>query len=350
MSDKQTQNSNSEEVDLGQLFNAIGRIFERFFKFIGSIFKAVFSIFLLALKAIIVNFKIIAIVIIAAFIAGVVYERTQEPVYFGRMLVEPYFESKYQLASNIDYYNSLINNGNIEELASLFDIQKDDATQLVNFSLDAGPETENDLLKEYDSYLNTIDSTRAKNTTFKDYKENRDLFSSSIFSIEVKSFKRDIFRDLNEGFENSFENDYSKTLRTRRDSTIALKKRIFKRNLKQLDSMKLVYLSIKEEESKSGSGRLSIQGMMPISQEKADTKEYELLQNELRLRDSLRVLDQQIIEENVYYDVISRFPELGSRDNSIFRKYKLIFPILAFVLLSLLFLGIKTIKFIKSYE
>ena len=350
MSDQNTQNNTSEEVDLGQLFNAIGKIFERFFKFIGSIFIAIFSVIVFALKAIIINFKIIAIVIIVAFIIGFAYEKTKEPVYIGRMLVEPYFESQYQLSSNIDYYNSLVNTENHEALASVFDISAEDAKSLINFNLEAGPETENALLREFDEYTASIDSSRAAEISFKDYKENRELFDNNTFLVEVKSRKRDIFRNLNQGFNNSFENDYSKILKNRRDSTIALKRRIFNRNVKQLDSMKLVYLRIKEEESKNGSGKIGIQGMMPLAQEKVETKEYELLQNELRFRDSLRELEQEVIEKNMYYDVLSKFPEIGTKHSTFFNKYSLLFPAIAFVIMCLIFMGLKSVKYIQDYE
>ena len=61
MSKEVPQGSQNEEVDLGQLFNMIGKLFDKFFNFVGSIFKAFYSVFIYALKAIITNFKIIAV-------------------------------------------------------------------------------------------------------------------------------------------------------------------------------------------------------------------------------------------------------------------------------------------------
>ena len=42
MSEKLPDNTENQEVDLGQLFIAIGKMFEKFFNFIGKIFKAFF--------------------------------------------------------------------------------------------------------------------------------------------------------------------------------------------------------------------------------------------------------------------------------------------------------------------
>ena len=350
MSDNYPQQDKSEEVDLGQLFNAIGRLFERFFRFIGSIFIAIFSVIMLALKAVIRYFKIIAAVIVISIIVGYALDKTKKPVYYGNMLVKPYFESEYQLAKNIEFYNSLLETKNYDALSKIFEIPSTEVQEIVSFNLEKGPETENDLLQQYDEYIASVDSLRAAEISFMDYKKNRDLFSSQMFSVEVYSNKRDIFRGLNTGFVKSFENEYSITLKKRRDSIAQLKKELFKRNLKQVDSMRLVYLKIKEEEAKNGAGKLGLGGMIPISQEKSETREYDLMNNQLRLTDSIRVIEEAIIEKNVYYDVISRFPEIGVRDKTIVNNYKFLFPIVSFVGLCLLFLLLKTIKYAKDYK
>ena len=104
MSQEVPQGSQNEEVDLGQLFNMIGKLFDKFFNFISSIFKAIYSVFIYALKAIVTNFKIIAVVLVLAAVLGFVLQRTQKDIYESQMLVKPYFDSKFQLVTNINYY------------------------------------------------------------------------------------------------------------------------------------------------------------------------------------------------------------------------------------------------------
>jgi len=70
MSKNTPEQQNSEEIDLGVLFNAIGNAFNKLFNFIGRIFKAIFSVFIYALKAIVVNYKPLMISMIAAGIVG----------------------------------------------------------------------------------------------------------------------------------------------------------------------------------------------------------------------------------------------------------------------------------------
>ena len=51
------------------------------------------------------------------------------------MLVKTFFDSKYQLIDNLNYYNDLISNSNHEELSNIFEIDKEDLSLLINFQL-----------------------------------------------------------------------------------------------------------------------------------------------------------------------------------------------------------------------
>ncbi|WP_040279603.1 hypothetical protein [Psychroserpens damuponensis] len=350
MSENLPNNNTNEEVDLGVLFNAIGDFFNKIFNFIGGIIKAVFSTVVFLIKAIIENFKLISIVVLLALLVGFGLEKTKTPIFYSEMLVKPYFNSKYQLVSNIDYYNSLLESENYGDLATIFEISEDDIKTIEKFEIDVGPETENQLIQEYDEYAKSIDSIRAQELTFEDFVENRDLYSSDVFSIRVMSTKRNIFKNLSNGFNSTFNNEYSKKLMRVRDSTIAIKKATYLKDLKKIDSLQLVYLQILNQESKNRAVSVGIEGLLPLTQEKTETKEFDLFRNEIAIRDSIRVLDELKIEESVYYDVITNFSEIGLRSNEFEKRYTLIFPLLAMFILFLMYFAIKVIKFAKEYE
>ena len=61
MAENQTNNNNSDEIDLGQLFQLIGRAFQKLFNFIKSVFKGLFHMLILFLLFIQKNFLILAI-------------------------------------------------------------------------------------------------------------------------------------------------------------------------------------------------------------------------------------------------------------------------------------------------
>ena len=349
MSDNLSNKSANEEVELGQLFNAIGKIFENFFKFIAKIFVGLFNGLILVLKPIVQNFKMIVIAVVAAALLGFGLEKISDPVYSSDMLVQPFFQSKYKLKNNVDYYNALIAAKNLSELSQIFEIDTVSAEKLVKFEMKIGPETPNDLLKEYDEYLKSIDTTLADEVSYDQYVDNRDILSGEIFSITAKSRENNIFLSLENGFRKTFENEYSKKLKKVRDSTIIIRKAALNVELSRLDSLQRIYFGILKEESESNKVSIGFEGMFPLQQERIPTREYELFQEEIKVRQALNDLDRELIEESVYYDVLSGFEEVGNEDKDIWNKYSLILPAMVFIVMVLVFIFYKAFNFIKEY-
>lgn len=350
MSEKLPQQSQSEEVDLGQLFNAIGRLFEKLFAFIGRIFKAIFSAIIYALKPVVNNFKLISIIVMIAGIIGFVSDKLKDTVYYSDMLVKPYFDSKYQLANNVDYFNALIDSENLPELARIFEIDTSEAKELISFEIEIGPETQNDLLIEYDEYISSIDSILADDVTFDDYVLNRGILEGKIFSIKAKSYKVDVFQSLEKGFENTFENDYSVKLKKIRDSSLLVKRAAYNKELEKIDSLQQTYLQIMKMESENGGSTVSPNSFLPIMQERTKTREYDLFQEELKIREKIRSLDETLIEESDYFDILSRFEEVGTKETSYFSTYIFVIPALSIAILAYLYILLSIVNYIKNYE
>lgn len=342
--------NNTEEVDLGLLFDAIGKLFNRFFQFIALIFKFGFSIIIFGLKAIIDNFKLIGAVLIVAAITGYGLERLKPNIYTSQMLVKPYFDSKYQLVNNIGYFNALISGGDYTPLTEIFQVSEEDVKQLKNFEINIGPESENDRIKQYDNYIKSIDSVLAQDISFDDFIENRDIYSSNFFEISVYSSKKDIFKSLESGLNKSFENTYSAKKMKKRDSLIYIQKQSLINSIKSVDSLQKVYINVLTEESKSQNSSISLGEAFSFKKEDSKTREFDLLEKGIELRNQLRILEEKKVEEDVFFDTVSGFQEVGNISTSIFKKYSIIFPIVSFLILFLIFTLLRTVKFVKKYE
>jgi hypothetical protein len=266
------------------------------------------------------------------------------------MLVKPYFDSKYQLVSNIDYYNSLLQSENYQTLTTIFDVTEDEVQTIKKFEIDAGPKTENELLQDFDAYTTSIDSVNALNITFNDFIKNRDIYSSEIYSITVKSTQRDIFNKLSNGFTSTFDNAYSEKLKEVRDSTIGIRKATYLQDLKKIESLQTVYLDILMQESKNGAASIGLEGLLPLTQEKTPTREYDLFRSEVVIRDSIRALNQLKIEENVYYDVITNFSDIGLKSKNPIERFSFLFPVLAILIMLMIYILNKVITYIRAYE
>ena len=340
----------SDEVDLGQLLNAFGRLFDRFLNFIGSIFKFLFSIIVYSIKPIIDNFKLIAVVLIIAAALGFGVEKIKPDVYSSQMLVRPYFESKFQLINNINYYNALIDNDDYNTLANIFDVDSSTIKEVKSFDITFAPETENDRVLQYEAYIQNIDSVRAQEISYDDFVDNRSIYDVDFFEISVEAFQKDIFSQLEKGLNESFTNPYSINKRIKRDSLITIQKENIQEQINEADSLQKIYITVLEEEAKAPNPTISLGEGFSFDQEKSNTKEYDLLNKKAKLRDDLRKLDEQKVEDDVFFDVLSSFQKIGNKSNDFLDKYVLVFPIIAFVLLSLLFFASKIIKYVRKYE
>lgn len=341
----------SEEVDLGQLFKLIGNMFDKLFRLIGNIFKTIFSLLIYGLKAILNNFKIIAITILITAALGYVLEKFKKPVYKSDMLVKPYFDSKFQLITNINYYNALIEDSDYDQLSQLFDINQTDAEKIINFEIMAGPETENDRILEYEEFIKQVDSARATDVYFEDFIENRSIYSGTLYQISVTSYKKDIFRSLEDGLNSTFTNTYSIKKMQKRDSLLAIEKEQILKSLNQVDSLQNVYIEVLKNESNGKvQGSITLKDGMSLVQERVKTREYELLTKELELRKALSKIESQKVEEDVYFDTLSSFQDVGSVHKKFLEKYSLVLPCLAFLILVLIYSLKKTITFVKNYE
>lgn len=344
--------SNNEEIDLIVIFNLIGNGFDRIGRFFKNIFFALYSIFIYILKAIFRNIKTIAITMVILAVVGFFLEKTQKDIYRSQMLVKPYFDSKFQLVQNINYYNALIGERDYNQLENIFDISADEAKDILSFEITPGPETENDRIREFDNYIKSIDSVRAEelDVNFDDFIKNRSIYNGDFFQIEVRSYKKDIFRRLEEGLNSTFTNTYSIKKMQKRDSLLAIEKKQILNAIKQVDSLKKVYMRVMEEESKSDKGMVSFKDGMSVVSERTATKEYELLEKEIQLQKQLSNIDSQKVEEDVYFDTLASFQDVGALYSTIWMKYSLVFPFFGFIALCFSYLVSRLYRYVINYE
>ena len=152
MSENTNSTPQNDEVDLGQLFKIIGQLFKSLINFFKSILNDLFRVAIYSLKPFVKNIKMVSAILIIAAIMGFFLEKHSKTIYTSDMLVRPYFDSKYQLANNIDYFNTLVDEVNISELSRVFEIDSSESASLLGFEIEIGPQTKNDIIKEYDGF------------------------------------------------------------------------------------------------------------------------------------------------------------------------------------------------------
>ena len=343
-------NKGSEEIDLLQLFNFFEQKIKGLFKLIYRVFKAVFDLLISFLQTIQQYFIKIAIIVVVAFVLGIAYDMYSPKVYTSKMIVKPLFDSKYQLVTNIRYYNELVKNKETNKLSGIFGLTQEETESLKSFDIIDGPESEKEKTRLYDQFMTSLDSAAAATVNYERFVENITIYDASLYEIEVKSSKNNVYENLSEGFKNTFKsNVYSKENKRKKDTLFKLQKASIKKSLADIDSLKKVYI---KELSKDKSQKIEILGStaLKLADEEQKTKEFEMLQLQIAEQKKLTTLEEEAIKENQLFEVVSDFQLIGSVDGNIFSKMKLIFPLLAFLGILIVVFGLRLNKFIANYN
>jgi len=339
---------NSDEIDIGIIFNAIVNLIRKLFSSVKSIIMFFYSSLISTLKTVFENYKIILPALLIASIIGGVKNHLTSDIYSSKMLVRTYYNTKYQVVNNINYYNTLIASNKIDKLNEIFPISKEDLQSLKRFEIKAGLESKNEQLKYYNEYLSKIDSSIASIISFEDFIKNRNLLSSNLFEICLYSSKEDVFKNLEVGLKRSFVNQFANNERIKRDSIMGIQKQNILTQIDEINKLKTTYLSVLEEDVKSTNVKMNF-GDFPLTKEKTQTKEFELLNKEIELRDKLCDLEAQKVKYNDFIEILSSFQETGSIHATLNTNYMLFYPLCCFIGLIILYVFIRFVKYVNSY-
>ena len=75
------------------------------------------------------------------------------------MIVKPLFDSKYQLVTNIKYYNELVVNKEYSKLSAIFSVDENEAKNLSSFDIIDGPESEKEKTRIYNRFMKSLDNS-----------------------------------------------------------------------------------------------------------------------------------------------------------------------------------------------
>ena len=350
MSQELPKNDKSEEIDLIVFFNLIGNAGNKLFLFVKSIFKSIYDIFIKMLQYIFLNIKIIVGVVVLAFVLGYLLDFNKDKVYYSEMFVIPNFDSKYELINNIKYFNSLIEDKNHEELSSQFEINEAESKALINFKIEKGPESKNEQLTGFNNFLKSFDSITKSKITFEDYIENRNIYNSTIFLITARTKDYRIFKRLETGLSKAINSELSLIEKKQRDSTLALERQNLDSALVAVRALKKTYLSVLEKEANKKVVSSNLPSNFEMQVEKTETKESQLLVQELEILSQLKNIKKELVVNNNIFKKKSSFKEKGLLENIWYKKAKIILPILGLLLLFISSVIYKLFKYVVNYK
>lgn len=346
MSPSKPKNTNeSEEIDLGVLFNSIGRGISRLFHAIGS--ATLFLLNALLAVTIFVRKRIVyfALASVIGLMGGFFLESLTPLKYVATATVEPHFDSARQLYSNIQYLNDLAAQKDSVQLASFFDISLSEAAALQ--SLEITPfVTKTSLLKEYNDYTMGLDSLVATEMSYKQYVKQIDDFERKIHLLKIESTEQDIFSSLLSPLISSVSDvAYFRDQQSTQLANLELMDSITQVSIVQTDSLLSLFEEVRiVEANKAFSNGTNLY----MSESSEDNAEIALLNRKITLSEELEEIRLTKLKAQRVVDVVAAFPKVGYLDKSFWKNKKVQGIALALILLSLFYLILHLDTFLKS--
>ena len=340
-------NSSSEEVDLGQLFQMIGNGFKKLFNFIGNIFKGIFKIiihFLLFIQKHFIKFAIAGVVGLAI---GVYLDIIKEPKYISTMVVEPNFNSVQQLYNNVTFYNELAKSQDSSALAEALDITRAEAGHIKMFSVESYSD-ENQKVQLFDKFVRSLDTTTQRAIDMEKYLLNFNSLDARFHTVSITATDNTIAKKLQPSIINSISrNDYFNLQKDISDINLNLQDSIYKKQINEIDSLQLLYKKVMIKEADKPMQGTSISLGESGGKE---NKELALINKMEELKTSLVELNEERANKSSILNVISAFPRRGVEVKGVWNSYKFWIPV-GLIGLTLLVLSILELNtYLKNYK
>lgn len=322
---EQPVKSTSDEIDLGQLFQLIGRGFQKLFNFFGSIFKGIFHLILLFLLFVQKNFLLLAASIIVGGIAGILADMFKTPKYISKMVVEPNFNSVQQLYNNIDFYNDLARAKDSLSLSRALEISVKEAASVKKVFADSYSD-ENQKIKLFDDFIKTLDTTTVKALDYESYLKNFNSMDARFHQISMIATDEGVAKKAQPAIIQSISaNEYFKLQKRINDENLDLQERIYNQQLGEIDSLQQLYkrVLVKEAEKPMQGTNINL-----AENGESQNKELALVKEREVLKTRLVALNRDRANKSSILNIISDFPARGVKVKGFWSNYKLVFPIM----------------------
>lgn len=215
MSDKLPNSNTTEEVDLGQIFLYIEKVFKKIGKLIEKLFLGIFWLLkkiavtlLFAINVAKKNIIKIAIAAILVFVIFTVLDKRSVPIYHSSILINQNYETGALLYNHIRRFNLIARNNDSLGLSKELKIQPEVAAKITGFDVTSSM-TKNQLYHEYHEFFKEVDSTIY--VPFYEFVEEYPIEKIKTQYVTVYSLSKDIYDDLAHSIVDVFkENNFFK--------------------------------------------------------------------------------------------------------------------------------------------
>lgn len=317
MSKKVNQQSNkSEEIDLGNLFAYIERLFVKIGSLIGKFFKSIFwvvnKLFVLVLLIINICFKHYIYIVLAGIVGYLLIHllsMRHTDMYVSSMMVRQNYDTGNLLYSNINKYSELASQRDSVKLGQELNIPSELASKIVSFNVYSNV-NRNKLVQEYTEYRKSIDSSLTVN--YDDFVERLDKENRDFQIINVISLDSSVYRSISEPIVNAVNRNPFYVNVHRRDLN-QINNRINTLNslIVETDSLQNQYIDLLNKyygsniEDKDDQATINLN--LSNNKEKISTKEFDLYEKQSTYQLQINDLKDQLELKQSIIEVVKEF-------------------------------------------
>jgi hypothetical protein len=341
--------NNEEEVDLGSLFAILSRGISKVFYYLGNILTHLFRFLIATLLFFKKNYISLSIAFFIGATIGLILELKEETKFSSNLIVETNFESAYQLYTNIDFYNNLVEQKNTKLLAEIFQLNKEEALSLKEFTITPLKNTKN-IITEYSKLLVSLDSSVIKKYTYLDFQQGFTKYDYKAHNIRVEATKNDIFSKLDTVIIKAIiKNKYFEVLKKSINKDLDRTDKLLQKNLVQTDSLHAIYRKVLIEEAKVAYQNTSINLRSNNSNKSTNPKELELFSVALKLNKKLKGLSQEKFKTSNVINVIAKFQPIGKKIEGVSENRIIQVSLLSLGIMIVYLMLIKLNRYLNEY-
>jgi len=357
MSNQLPNNQTTEEVDIGQIFFYIEKLFKKIGQLITKLFyglvwllKRAGLLFLFSLGVAKKHVLKIALGGILAYALFYFLDKRQIPVYQSNILINQNFDTGKLLYNNIARYNALARNTDSIALSRELGIKPEVAAKIVGFDIE-GDINRNNLYIDYHEFSKSVDST-----IYVSFFEYRDQYAKEDLrtqTVSVLSIEQDVYDGLGDALVNVFQdNDYFKE---KQRKELAVNQSIisaYMNILKESDTLQKQYISLlqnyygnSEDPNKSSSTTVNLN---LANKDKVNTNEFALFKEQKTMKIQITELQKELDDKAEIIEMQSDFTQPVLVENKYKKNKKIATVIGAFLVFFFFFL--KEIGFFTLIE
>jgi hypothetical protein len=342
----QSKNNNSEEVDLGQLFNAIGAGIRSVFRFFKNLLFGLANWALEGILFVRQRFLVFGIISLLGASFGAYIDYIDGPRYASKMILATNYGSGKLLYNEVEYLAALLKQNDTSQLHSRFNIKPSEAEMISKIKIEPIVDPKEELLA-FDAYRLKMDTTMvSKSITFSEYKDDFEEHQYRRHIIEATVYDRKLLSKIESGLLNALNSNKILQLENQIGTVnLSLVDEGLKTSMARIDSLLLAEQKALEQNTMSD----DMSGTsINLTENTRNTKEVQLVELKIHLMDELQLNNEKNLIANNITNVITSFDEMVYKETAFTKKGSVKYGVIAFLALSMFYAIMRFDKFLKE--